>query len=118
MNFEHPFHPFSETEFEAYALSLFHFQYENNLVYRAFCDLIHAPVDQISSIHQIPFLPVSFFKTHDIKTTPFEPETVFHSSGTTGMEFSKHPIKSLALYENAFLSSFQYFMEIPLTMFS
>ena len=113
MNFEHPFHPFSETEFEAYALSLFHFQYENNSVYRAFCDGIHVPVDQIGAIHQIPFLPVSFFKTHDIKTTPFDPETVFHSSGTTGMEFSKHPIKSLALYENAFLSSFQYFYGDP-----
>lgn len=113
MTFEQPFHPFLDTEFEAYALSLFRFQYKKNRVYRTFCDGIHTPVDQIGSLHQIPFLPVSFFKTHDIKTTPFDPETVFHSSGTTGLEFSIHPIKSLALYEKAFLSSFHHFYGDP-----
>ncbi|HPE40610.1 MAG TPA: acyltransferase [Bacteroidales bacterium] len=113
MTFEQPFHPFLDTDFEVYALSLFRFQYENNHVYRTFCDGIHTPIEQIGSLHHIPFMPVSFYKTHDIKTTPFDPETIFHSSGTTGMEYSKHLIKSLSLYEKAFLSSFQHFYGDP-----
>ena len=113
MTFDQPFHPFLETDFEVYALDLFRFQYENNRVYRTFCDGIRAPIDQIGSLYQIPFLPVSFFKTHEIRTTCFEAETIFQSSGTTGMEFSNHPIKSLALYEKAFLSSFQHFYGNP-----
>lgn len=113
MTFEHPFHPFSEVQFSKYAIQLFRFQYENNQVYRTFCDGIHTQADAIRRIEQIPFLPVSFFKTHDVKTTLFDAETIFQSSGTTGMEYSKHHIKSLSLYEKAFLSSFRHFYGDP-----
>jgi hypothetical protein len=58
------------------------------------------------SLVSIPFLPVSFFKTHEVVTTDFEPEFVFESSGTTQTVSSRHYIKSLDLYEASFLNGF------------
>jgi hypothetical protein len=109
MFFENPFHPFTDQEFNDYAVDLFKFQYENNEVYRAFCDGIHTPVENVSSIDMIPFLPISFFKTHQIKTTSFIEEKIFTSSGTTGMEFSQHFVKDLYIYKQAFTASFNHF---------
>ncbi len=110
---ENPFHSYSDPEFEQYALALFQFQFDNNEVYRTFCNGINITAEKVKSITQIPFLPISFFKTHDVITTLFTPEKVFRSSGTTGMETSRHLIKSLSLYQNAYRSSFQFFYGDP-----
>jgi hypothetical protein len=113
MDFSNPFHPFTNEEFENYALTLFKFQYENNVVYQSFCNGIHITPELVNSIYKIPFLPISFFKTHDVQTTSFEPETVFRSSGTTGMESSRHLIKSLDWYRKTYLSAFTQFYGDP-----
>ena len=42
-----------------------------------------------------------------------EPEAVFTSSATTGMTSSRHPMRSLALYEQAFRASFRTFYGEP-----
>lgn len=55
----------------------------------------------------IPFLPIRFFKTHEIKSGVFEPETVFESSGTTGSQNSRHPIKDLSVYRKSFFEGFR-----------
>jgi len=113
MNLENIFHPFSEEDFQHHALALFHYQYENNEVYRSFCNMLKINPKMVITTTQIPFLPVSFFKTHDIKTGIFEPEIEFWSSGTTGNENARHLVKSTALYERAFLSSFEHFYGNP-----
>ncbi len=113
MVFDDPFHPFSDSEFEKHALALFKYQFENNDVYHSFCLGVKITPDKVKSIHQIPFLPISFFKTHDVITTPFIPEKVFRSSGTTGMEASRHLIKSISVYQKAYRSSFQFFYGDP-----
>ncbi|MBP1672955.1 MAG: acyl transferase [Bacteroidetes bacterium] len=113
MVFDDPFHPFTDPEFEKQALALFKYQFENNDVYHSFCTGVKITPDKVKSIHQIPFLPISFFKTHEVKTTPFIPEIVFRSSGTTGSETSRHFIKSLSLYQKAYYSSFQFFYGDP-----
>jgi len=113
MNFEDIFHAYSETAFQEHALALFHEQYEKNEVYHLFCNLLKINYKNITTITQIPFLPVSFFKMHSVKTGNFEPETAFWSSGTTGNETSKHFIKDITLYERAFLQSFEYFYGNP-----
>jgi hypothetical protein len=58
---------------------------------------------------QIPFLPVSFFKTHKIITGDFEEEVVFESSGTTGMETSKHYVVDAGLYQQSFTRGLELF---------
>lgn len=101
--------PLSPEDFHYLSLQLFHFQYENNVVYREYCDHLNINTEKITRIYDIPFLPVSFFKTHDVQTTKFSPEVVFSSSGTTGMQNARHAVKDLSLYIKSFISSFSKF---------
>ncbi len=93
--------------FEATALELFRFQYEYNPVYKAFVLALKADPAGVSRLEQIPFLPIRFFKSHQVRTTLFEPKTIFESSGTTGTINSKHHIKDLLLYEESFTRGFE-----------
>ncbi len=95
--------------FVSLALDIFAFQYRHNEVYRKYCDTLKISTGNIQSITQIPFLPISFFKTHCITSTTFEPKAVFESSGTTQTINSKHFIKDLALYEKSFTATFHQF---------
>ena len=113
MNLEDIFHPYSDIDFEEHALALFQYQYEQNEVYHAFCNMLNINSKNITTLLQIPFLPISFFKTHQIKTGNFVPEIEFWSSGTTNNETSRHFIKELSLYERAFLQAFEYFYGDP-----
>ncbi len=99
----------SDSEFNAISLEMFNYQYKNNAVYHRFCNLLKINPAAIKSIEQIPFLPVTFFKNHSIKTGKFSAEIIFLSSGTTGKNQSKHYVKNLKLYENSFNNSFQQF---------
>ena len=99
----------TETEFEKMAIEVFHFQYQNNLVYKTYCDYLKTNVRAIKSINQIPFLPISFFKTHQIYTGKPNFDVTFSSSGTTGMVTSKHLVKDLSIYKQSFLKAFEQF---------
>jgi hypothetical protein len=94
-------------EFEAKALETFRFQFEENSFYHEYCNFRKATPATVSKIADIPFLPISFFKTKKICTTNFEPEAVFESSGTTDSANSKHYIKHLNLYEQSFNKAFE-----------
>ena len=90
----------TEEDFAFWALKIFRFQYENTLVYKEYCDLLNrANPTQVS---EIPFLPISLFKSHQVKHRNLSVQTVFKSSGTTGMERSVHEIQSLEMYEESF----------------
>ncbi len=96
-----------EQEFEALALQVFQYQYKHVKVYRDFCNLLHKNPDNVNTLETIPFLPIEFFKTHKILSEEKHPETLFTSSGTTGMVTSKHYVANLPLYEQSFLKAFQ-----------
>jgi len=87
-----------DEEFEAMALRLFEYQYGHNPVYKQFVNGLGLSMGQVKRLDQIPFLPVGFFKTHRISTGDFVEELVFESSGTTGMETSKHFVADADLY--------------------
>ncbi len=96
-------------DFEALALDIFRFQHAENKIYRSFADALGIDAHKVSSVASIPYLPVSFFKNHDVITGSFAPETVFESSGTTQTGNSRHIIKSLDLYHESFLKGFELF---------
>lgn len=98
----------SSEEFEKYAIQLFHFQYENNSVYRSYCQLSKRDIE-VKTIHDIPFLPISFFKNQKVITGKGEPKLEFHSSGTTGTTKSKHFILDPTIYELSFIKAFEHF---------
>lgn len=97
----------SENEFEKTALEIFRFQYERNVVYKKYCDLLNIEKENIQQIEEIPFLPIQFFKTHRILSSFKKPEIIFTSSGTTGVQASKHYITDLSLYEKSFTKGFE-----------
>jgi len=96
-------------DFDSTAIGIFNFQYKNNEVYKAYTDALHILPSSVNTIAQIPFLPVSFFRTHEVKTTSFQPEEIFESSGTTGAGTSRHMVKDLLLYEESFTRCFEMF---------
>jgi hypothetical protein len=96
-----------ELDFTKAALSLYQTQYQGNAVYQQWVKaLALQPPEQLT---HLPFLPISFFKSHNIVTGSFEPELVFESSGTTGMLASKHWVKHLSLYQQSYTTAFQLF---------
>lgn len=103
----------SEEAFRKTALDVFRFQYANCELYRRYVDSICPDNSSIETLEQIPFLPIDFFKTHRIVSTTKKEELVFSSSGTTGMQRSKHYVANLNLYEESFLRSFRYFVGDP-----
>lgn len=96
---------------EALALEVFRFQARACEPYRRYVELLGIDPEAISSIEEVPYLPVEFFKSHRVwsATSTKEPETVFTSSGTTGVETSRHYICSTALYDEAFTAGFERF---------
>lgn len=96
--------------FEATALSVFRYQYTYNALYRQYCMALHIKEEMVQRLTQIPFLPVSFFKTHCVTTGDIaEPELTFESSGTTGENTSRHYVADAGVYEQALVQGFEAF---------
>lgn len=99
----------SHKQFEKIALKVFRFQYENNLVYREFCDFLKTDVQKVKSLPQIPFLPIQFFKSHEVVSNTNAIQETFTSSGTTGMITSQHLVTDVSLYEQSYRLAFSEF---------
>ncbi len=101
----------NHSEFEDLALQIFKFQFENNRVYRSFCDLLYKHPSEVKTIKDIPFLPIQFFKTRDILSSKATIKTTFTSSGTSGSETSKHHVTDLNIYHQSFTKGFEQFYD-------
>ncbi len=89
-------------DFEILALNCFRFQAEYNPVYRQYLNLLKISPQTVQDIDSIPFLPISTFKNHIVKTANWREEAIFESSGTSGQVPSRHYVKHLNNYfENA-----------------
>lgn len=96
------------------ALELFRYQARENAVYRAYLDALGIHPYKIHTIGSIPFLPISFFKSHAVKTGNFSPALVFESSGTTGSNTSRHFVADPELYKISFTHGFERVYGSPL----
>jgi len=88
-------------------LQVFKFQFENNRVYRSFCDLLYKHPSEVKTIQDIPFLPIQFFKTRDVLSSKSPIKTTFTSSGTSGNTTSKHHVTDLNIYTESFTKGFE-----------
>jgi hypothetical protein len=79
--------------FQHVALNLFLFQY-----------------NKIVQLADIPFLPISFFKTHNVRceVNSINP-VLFESSGTTRQQPSRHVVADAEVYESSFRRTFAQF---------
>lgn len=98
----------TEQDFNQCALEVFHFQKEHVAVYKTFLELIHRPEPKHYS--EIPHLPISFFKTHQIIADNQAVQQVFKSSGTTGMVRSMHSVADVSIYERSFVPTYEQFV--------
>jgi phenylacetate-coenzyme A ligase PaaK-like adenylate-forming protein len=104
--------------FENIALEMFRYQYAYNPLYREYCDALHTDVAKVKDLTEVPFLPISFFKTHAVITStggeaaPAAP-LVFESSGTTGETPSRHYVTDAGLYERSLQQGFEQFYGAP-----
>ena len=97
----------SLSDFEILALETFRFQAANNKVYNKYISLLKKPAESVNSLSDIPFLPIGFFKTNEIKTGNGVADVVFSSSGTTGEIKSKHYVQNKRLYTDVLLRGFE-----------
>lgn len=99
----------SKKEFQRITMKVYRFQYENNAVYKQFCDLLKRTPETVKNTLDIPFLPIEFFKSKTIISSNSPIQTTFTSSGTTGMITSKHNVVDLSIYESSYLKTFSQF---------
>lgn len=98
----------SPINFNTLVAEVFNFQYQNNEVYKMWCNGIGGKIQNSKfKIQNCPFLPISFFKTHSVTTTAFTPQQIFESSGTTQTINSKHLIKDISIYKRSFAKAFE-----------
>ena len=103
----------TETEFSEFALHLFQRQAKDVEVYKQFLELLKIDPGQVKNVIDIPFLPISFFKSHKIAREDADEKIIFSSSGTTGQVSSKHYVSDLSIYESSFRKGFQHFYGKP-----
>ena len=99
----------TKKEFEKIALKVFRFQFDNNFVYHKFCTLLNKNKENVKSLLEIPFLPIQFFKTHEVLSSTEVVQKTFTSSGTTGMVTSKHLVTDITIYEESYRNAFSEF---------
>lgn len=99
----------AENDFEALALDIFRYQAAQCAPYKRFLSLLDKNPESISSLQEIPFLPIEFFKSKLIIASGLNEEMIFTSSGTSGMQTSKHFVADLSLYQESFRRAFEMF---------
>lgn len=97
----------TEPVFQELALEIFHYQYQQNPVYRSFVQALGIHSSAVISLEHIPFLPISFFKTKEVVSGSFAPEKIFESSGTTATATSNHFVSDINLYKKNFIRAFE-----------
>lgn len=91
------------------ALAVFRHQAQNCSVYQQFIGHLKINIDEITAIEKIPFLPINFFKNHRVVSNQKPAAIVFSSSGTTGMQQSKHFVSDISLYQQSYRQAFNRF---------
>ncbi len=94
--------------FESLALAVFRYQAVHNPIYNAYLSHLTTRPEQITSLRQIPFMPIGFFKNHAVLTgidwakATTKDTLTFASSGTTAEKSqlaSQHFVPDSALYD-------------------
>lgn len=88
----------NSTTFSSLALELFQYQAKSCDVYQKYLKFLDIDARMINDVYQIPCMPIDFFKWHEVKTSQWEAESLFLSSGTTGVTRSAHAIEDVGYY--------------------
>jgi hypothetical protein len=89
--------------FDSVARAVLQYQLDGNSLFRRYAEMIGFRGDDADAM---PFLPISFFKSHTIQTGDWVPERFFRSSGTTGQVPSVHAVRDASVYHAIALKCF------------
>ncbi|OEK05319.1 LuxE/PaaK family acyltransferase [Roseivirga misakiensis] len=98
----------NSSTFEELAIDIFNFQYQHNQIYRQYSNYLGKEPRSITGMSEVPFLPIQFFKDHNVKSAEWNSELVFESSGTSGQQTSKHHVHAEQLYLKGCLQTFEH----------
>lgn len=112
-NYKNKIFSLQNKNFAAAALELYQFQSSENPIYQQYQSLLGIVASKVTDISMIPFLPISFFKTHQVICNSCTVDVVFESSGTTGMQRSKHYVHDQQLYKSSLFAGFNYYFGKP-----
>jgi phenylacetate-coenzyme A ligase PaaK-like adenylate-forming protein len=99
----------NDLTFTNIALELFSFQAKSNPVYKSFLKHLGWENRTPQTLSEIPFMPISFFKRHTVKTGAWTTEQIFESSGTTGVATSSHHVRDPGFYRQHCQKGFEQF---------
>ena len=94
----------SNEDFEKVALEVYSFQKDNCTVYSEYLNALNKP--EPANVSEIPFLPISFFKSHKVISGDSQEQVLFKSSGTSG-ERSQHFVLDTELYKKSFIAIYK-----------
>jgi hypothetical protein len=97
-----------EEKFNDLSIEVFRYQFATNKTYRAFVEALKVVPQKVNSYLDIPFLPVTFFKFFDIRCGENPAALTFLSSGTTGMERSRHHVMDPSIYVRSLTEGFRH----------
>ena len=97
-NYKNKLSSVSPASFDNFALELFYHQAEHTPIYRDFLYYLNIKPSSVTRLADIPFIPIEFFKEHQIICSALPTEKIFESSGTTGMTTSKHFFHDVNFY--------------------
>jgi phenylacetate-coenzyme A ligase PaaK-like adenylate-forming protein len=102
----------SPSDFETLALEIYHYQKTHCKVYGDYVRLLNRPVP--TSLNEIPFLPIEFFKQRAILSDKFDhAAALFKSSGTGGDARSTHYVADLNVYKKSFSLAYRHAIGPP-----
>ena len=102
----------SPSDFETLALEVYHYQKTYCKVYGDYVRLLNRA--DPSSLNEIPFLPIEFFKQHTILSDTFDnAAAIFKSSGTGGDSRSSHFVADIDLYRKSFSLAYRHAIGSP-----
>ncbi|HET6527175.1 MAG TPA: hypothetical protein VFG39_00345, partial [Balneolaceae bacterium] len=110
----------SEVSFQEKAQKIFEYQFENNLVYRRYCQALKGTNSISEILKQVqndkggfPLLPIRAFQDAEITTQPGKkPDLIFKSSGTSRMQSSAHRVMDASMYKKSLFKGFQQFYDL------
>jgi len=101
----------NDADFNALAMEVYRYQSRNIPIYSQYVQGLNKP--EPTHYSEIPFLPISFFKTHEVCREGIVPQVIFKSSGTTGQNRSQHLVEDVKIYEQSFFKAYELLIGKP-----
>jgi phenylacetate-coenzyme A ligase PaaK-like adenylate-forming protein len=96
-------------DFDELAMEAFRYQAELCPPYSEFLFNLGIKPQEVKKVNQIPFLPISLFKSREVIVDGLKAEKIFLSSGTTGTIKSQKAVPDLNFYHEITVRAFEHF---------